>query len=90
MTAGETPTFVELMEAIIELHVDRNDPREVFYWSDTYDGRGPRSLPDLWKTLEARAPNGSVREVVAVWDIEEIRAVYRSLLWGPPNGRPVT
>lgn len=80
--ADDTPTFRELTEAILEVH-GPGDREFQWFWSDVYDGRAWRALPEFWKALRARNPTGSVREVVAAWPESEMRALYRPLLWGP-------
>ncbi len=78
----ETPTFRELTEAILAVHGPGDDAFQSF-WSDVYDGRAWRAIPEFWRAMRARNPTGSVDQVVASWREDELRAPYLPLIWRP-------
>ena len=75
-----TPTFRELTETILAVH-GPGDEGFQWFWSDNHDGRVHRILPEFWRVLRARSPNGSVRDVVASWRDGEMRTLYHDLLY---------
>jgi hypothetical protein len=77
--AEDTPSFRELTETILEVH-GPGDKEFQSFWSDVYDGLSLRAMPAFWKAMRVRNPSGSVREVVASWGEDELRALYRPLL----------
>jgi hypothetical protein len=76
------PTPAELTETIIAVHGRPDDKAFIWYWSDVYDGRAGRALPQLWAILKERRPEGTAREVVALWSVDELRSIYDRLLRG--------
>jgi hypothetical protein len=77
---SDIPPYGPTMDAIISFY-GITDHKGVNFWADVYDGRAWRAFPEFWNRISRRAPDGQVTDVLARWDLEELRTLWHGLVW---------